>query len=349
MTDVTVETAAVAPAVVPVAAEATPPDVSTATSETETQEQKLEKAIAEHFGDKKKAEEKPADKPEDGVEKAEKTEETAAEPPKTPEQERVGLRIAAARKAELRAKELRDQVAAEKRQLDAQRAEMEALKAKYERLKSGDPLEVLDALGADKLDFVKRVAQAPEVVDPVQAHVARLEAQLQAQAEALAAERAEREAVIIQQRQQQYQVGITEAQKAFVESVTANESAYPNLVAEFTPAEIARQAVEAFQAHNAEWLRRFGKPLEDSDVAAYLEELAAARAAELAPRRKGLGASKAAVPVVNAGAPSHASGKTSTMTNAAPSGRAAPPRELTQEEKEREMIRIIEAERAKKR
>lgn len=344
MTDVTVETAA-APAVVPVTAEATPPEVSTVTSETETQEQKVEKAIAEHFG-KKKAEEKPADKAEDG---AEKTEETAAEPPKTPEQERVGLRIAAARKAELRAKELRDQVSAEKRQLDAQRAEMEELKAKYERLKGGDPIEVMDALGVDKMDWVRRVAATPEVVDPVQAHVARLEAKLQAQAEALAAERAEREAVIIQQQQQQYQMGLTQAQSAFVEWAVKNEAAYPNLVAEFTDAQIAQQAVEVFKANNDEWIRRYNKPLEDADVAAYLEELAAARAAELAPRRQGRVASKAAAPVVNDLAPSHAGGKHSTMTNAAPSGRAAPPRELSQEEKEREMIRIIEAERAKKR
>lgn len=353
MTDVTVENTAVA-------TEAPSTEVAAAPPKVESGQEKLDRTMKEVLADlqaKKKAEEGPKPEDETGSEatagEAETPDETAEKPPteaqKTPEQERLAARIARANRAEARSKALRNQVREEEARLEAKRNEMRQLEAKYERLKSGDPFQVMDELGIDKLDWTKRVASHGDVTDPVSAKFASLEKRL-------AEEQQAREQLMQQlsQREMQEKVHAQQAfvqraqagaQERFVNMIEENADKYPHLTSSFTKEEVVAMAMkEALKA--PQYFEQFGVELDDSVIAEYLEEQAEKRSAQSSWRKKSeVLAGKAAT--VNAGGPGIEAKKSRTLTNAASAGSAKPTRELTQEEKEAEMIRIIKAHASK--
>lgn len=314
---------------------ATPP----ATTETPVSDDvaKLLKTAREVFGDEEPAAE--AEKPAEAA--AESTEKPAEAPPKP--SDKVAEKIARAHRAEERVKKQLEasqhakmELAREREQLQREREAIAQERAVYARLKSGDPLEVLDALGADKLDFVKRVAAAPEVVDPVAAKVAQLEARAEAaERMRIQAEQAHAERV--------FQQNISQAKQGFVEMLDTNADKFPNIVKEFTPEEAADRALHLTARYNDAYMAKYGKPIDDAAVAEYLEYEAEQRAAsrtwgkgrQVSQNQQSLQSNRAAT--------SQPAEVTHTLTNSGASTASVPTREKTQQEIDEECIRILAA------
>lgn len=299
------------------------------TTATETE---LEKAAREVFGEPDKPAPKEAPKPEEAEAEAPPGPEAA----KPPVDEKVAQRIAVAKKMEMRAAESRRQAVEAERALGAKRAEYAVIAEKFEKLKTGDPVEILKAIGENPLEFVKRVAKEPEVVDPVSAEIQALRRQLEERDRADA------------QRAQEYQARLhqhqlSQAQHDFVSFVDKGAEKYPNITNEFTQDEVMSHAAHIADTQSAAYLEKFGVPLDFNVIAEHLEAMATERANARATgwsKRSAAGQPKA-VPVVQAVAPG-SKAIPRTLTNSAASTAALTPAEWTQQKADEHSIRILE-------
>jgi len=265
------------------------------------------------------------------------------EAPKKPADEKTAERIARAHRAEERVKKqleashaARAQLAAEREQIQREREAIAQERAVYAKLKSGDPLEILDAVGIDKLDFVKRVAQAPEVVDPMAAKIAQLEAR---------AEAAEQRRIQAEQAhaQREYQQGIAEAKHNFVQKLQANTEQFPNIVKAFSPAEAAHRGLQLAVEYGAAFHEKFGRKIDDAAVAEYLDYEAEQI---LASRTWGNGSPVSQTQQLSQStrtATSEPAEVTHTLTNSGASTASVATRERTQEEIDAECVRLLAA------
>ena len=265
------------------------------------------------------------------------------EAPKKPADEKTAERIARAHRAEERVKKqleashaARAKLAAEREQIQREREAIAQERAVYAKLKSGDPLEILDAVGIDKLDFVKRVAQAPEVVDPMAAKIAQLEAR---------AEAAEQRRIQAEQAhaQREYQQGIAEAKHNFVQKLQANTEQFPNIVKAFSPAEAAHRGLQLAVEYGAAFHEKFGRKIDDAAVAEYLDYEAEQI---LASRTWGNGSPVSQTQQLSQStrtATSEPAEVTHTLTNSGASTASVATRERTQEEIDAECVRLLAA------
>lgn len=281
----------------------------------------------------------------DAVSAATDPDSVAAKPAevKKPVDEKTAERIARAHRAEERVKKQLEasqyakmELAREREQIQREREAIAQERAVYARLKSGDPLEILEAVGVDKLDFVKRVAQAPEVIDPVNAKIAQLEAR---------AEQAERRRLEVEQAQANYvfEQNVGAAKQNFVHMLQTNAEKFPNVVRAFSPAEAAHRAFELTRTYNDAYRAKYGKPIDDAAVAEYLEYEAEQIAAS---RTWGNGAQASQIqqlPQSDRAATSDQAGVAHTLTNSGASTASVAKRERTQEEIDAECVRILAA------
>lgn len=325
----------------------------------------LEEAARAVFGEPE--EQKPADeaaKPEERDEKgrfkpkAEAHEEKAAKPkldeePKADEKAedpRVSARINAAKRAELRAAQERAELQRVREDIERQKAELAQFAKLAEQIKAakGSPSRLLELAEQDPKSFLESLATEHEP----QAIAQRVRSEVQTEVEALRQQVAElkaaREAETAAQKRQQVEAQIQQAQQSFIEHIAERAETYPNLVEEFTPDEIAREALAVAEKHGQDYYARFGVYPDDEVIAEFLEDRAKARAESRAAWRSRIGKSAPAPskgdssgdarsrPTVKADSPR-------TLTSRAASTKATPPRDWSQEEADAEALRILDA------
>lgn len=260
------------------------------------------------------------------------TDETT-EKPKAPKEQRAAVRIAAAKKAELRSSREREAVTRDRESLAKERTELEQFRARVKSMKDGDPLPVLEELGLANKEFLERIAKAGEV-DPNDRAKA---------AEARAAKAESRVDEFIRDQQTTVmRAQAAQAVSAFVGHIASNVEKYPTLAQEFTPDEIAEQGISVVREHGAAYLEKFGEPPSDEVVADYLELRSKERnskklAATLATR-----SARQASPRESIEAPSVTRAQSPrTLTNRHASEKASGTRDLTQEEIDQKTIEIL--------
>lgn len=273
-----------------------------------------------------------------------------------PEDPRVAARINAAKRAELRAAQERAEIQRERAELQRIRDEVAQFQRLAEQIKAAksSPTKLLELAEQDPKAFLESLATEHEP----QAIAQRVKTEVQTEVEALKAQiaelRAAREAEQAAIQRQQAEAQIQKAQQTFIDHVAERADAYPNLVEEFTPEEIAREALAVAQKHGQDYFARFGVYPDDEVIAEHLESQAKARAEQRAAWRSRIG--KPALtpskgdssgdtrsrPAVKADSPR-------TLTSRAASVKATPPREWSQEEADAEALRILESAYASKR
>lgn len=223
------------------------------------------------------------------------TEEPAKDAPKEPS---VSSRIIAAKRAEARAAKEQQAIAAVRAEVAKERAEVERARSELtsqtslvEQLRAAkvSPSKALELLGMSPREFLESLATehepstiAKRVADESTSEVRALKAEL----EAFKAARAEEAK---QQQEQSFRQQFEAATRQFVEFVDNSAEQYPHLVAEMTPAEIAREAQTVATQHSAAYHAKFGVYPDDSVIAEYLESQAKARHEALAERRARVG------------------------------------------------------------
>lgn len=327
------------------------PDVSTETApktpETPTDDVAALLAKAkEVFGDPDEgaAPAKTDVEPTEAAAEATEGDKPAEKPAEKPVDAKTAEKIARAHRAEERVtkqleatKAQRHALAQEREQIALERQQMQALREQYEKLKTGDPIEVMDAIGVDKMDWVKRVAATPEVVDPMGAKLAQLEARAEAaEQRRIQAERAYAE--------REYHQGIEEAKQGFVQRLQASAEQFPNIVKAFSPAEAAHRGLQLAAEYGAAFHQKFGRKIDDAAVAEYLDYEAEQI---LASRTWGNGSSASQnqqqATQSNRAATSEPADVAHTLTNSGASTALVAKRERTQEEIDAECIRILAA------
>jgi hypothetical protein len=322
-----------------------------------TPEAELAAAIEQVFGPQDRPAQVEPEKPtEPAATEPAKELEQAAEPPKDPAQERVAARIAAAKRAELKAAQDRAELRRTQEQIDARQRELDAREAKI-RLIEEDPVRFFEEYKADPEAFLKKLAgiSAPEAV--VEKRVATLEEELRKEREQR--QRIETEAAR-REEAAKVEAGWKAASAEFVDHVAAKADAYPHLVEEFTDEEAVHEAYRSLaevvgrdaqgqpitraQAYYAQ----HGEYPDNDVIAEYLNERAKARIdarAKSAWRKRG----EAAAPVPSQGrtlgdpnpVPPVKGTSPRTLTSRAASEKASPPKGWTQEAADEESLRIL--------
>lgn len=341
MTDAVTVTETTAPVT---ATPETPVTTEAAATETATDDVAALLAKAkEVFGDPE-TDAAPPKEGETATETVAEGEKPAEKPAEKPLDAKTAEKIARAHRAEERVtkqleatKAQRHALAQEREQIQREREAIAREREVYAKLKSGDPLEILDAVGVDKLDFVKRVAQAPEVVDPMSAKIA----QLEARAEAAEQRRIQAENA---HATREYQQGIEEAKQAFVQRLQASTEQFPNIVKAFSPTEAAHRGLQLAHEYGAAFREKFGRNIDDAAVAEYLDYEAEQI---LASRTWGKGSATSQnqqqATQSNRAATSEPADVAHTLTNSGASTASVAKRERTQEEIDAECIRILAA------
>jgi hypothetical protein len=305
----------------------------------------LEDAAREVFGE---SEEAPAGEPE----KAEEP----AKPAEKAEDPRIASRLLAAKRAELRSAQERAELNSIRADIERQKAELLEITKLAERVKAAksSPSKLMELAELEPKAFLESLANEHEP----QAIAQRVRTEVQSEVEALRKQVAElqasREAEKASYQEQQRAAKIQGLQAAFVEHVATQAEAYPNLVEEFTPEEIAERALAVAKEHGQAYFDKFGEYPDDSVIAEHLELQAKARAEQKAAWRGRIG--KPALqpgkgdssgetrsrPTVRADSPR-------TLTSRAASAKATPAREWSQEDADAEALRILESAYSSKR
>lgn len=327
----------------------------------------FDEAVANVFG--------PADQP--APEPAKATEEAEPEAPAEPEKPKEDPRLAAKLNAAVRAEKKLASLRAETAQLESAKQQLspmlqmleqvnkefgspekfaEAIKfAKQVQGAKGSPTELLRLAETEPKDFLENLANEHEPAVLFQRMQADFQKQLESVREdfkqQLAAERAQAEQKVAQQQLEQ---ATQQAQQAFVDHVAEKADAYPHLVAEFSPDEIAEKGLEIAQLHSAAYRSRFGEDPSDDVIAEYLEEQAKARAEKRSAWLQRIG--KAAPKPGEGGSDSEKQGRPpvkaevprTTTSRGASSNHTSPAREWSQEWADAESLRLIEAGRVGK-
>jgi hypothetical protein len=264
-----------------------------------------------------------------------KAEEKPVEPvvdPKEVEREaRQAKRIEVARRAEL-------QAAQERRRAQAEAQEAKTLREKMENLKK-DPLGTLKEIGLDPTEFLERVVSDGK---PTQESLIK---ELQAQLQQINDERAQERLEI---QRAQVQSTVYKAMDEFVDLVAANSAKYSHLVDEYTPEEIARQALAYGKQYGRAYVEATGEDLTDDVIASKLEELAAARSAtrrSWSEKVKGKQTSQVPSESVKVGDGPQVNTKPEaprTLSNDMASERASAPKTWSQEDADAQSLLILQ-------
>lgn len=287
-----------------------------------------------------------------------------AEPPKVePAAEKVSARIIAAKRADLRAAEVRKELASQRAELDKGRSELAELAKVADQVKAAklSPSKALELLGFDAKTFLESLATehepdaiAARAVAGTQSEVQKLQARIDAMEKA--AEDAQKAA--------RMKAADAEAQHAgtgFLEFVGTNAEKYPALVEVYTPRQIVNEGfrilhevigkdregnpVSRLDAYMAE----HGHPPDDDEIAEFLEQQAQPLAQERTEWRARIGqkapAPSQGIPTGDQRAAQMVPGPSPrTLTSRAASEKAtAPSPKMTQEQMDEESIRILNA------
>lgn len=287
----------------------------------------------------------------------------AVEPPKPAEDDKIAARVAAAKKAEIRAAREREAIAAQKAELEKAQAELADAKKMAEAVKAAklSPSKVLELLELQPKDFLERLATENEPGSIAAREVAK-ESEERAK---LKAELDELKAQIATEKRQIQQAKNAErahaAETAFVEHVEKNAAKYPHLVEEFTPEETVREGYRVLDevvghddrgrpvTRNQAYKAEHGTEPTDDEIAEYLESLAEKRAQIRQERRARMGLGATQTPSqgnptgdLKTAQPDRGQSPR-TLTSRAASERATVPKPWSQEAADEESIRIIEA------
>lgn len=281
--------------------------------------------------------------------------EKPTEEPKDPKEERIAARWNQARKQELRIAQERAELRKMEEAIAKQRAELEPLVKLAEQVKTAkaSPTRLLELSGLAPKDFLESLANEHEP----QAIAERVKAETSSELEALRKQVAElldrdrqRESAL---QRQHIESQVQEAQKAFIDHVAESADKYPHLAEEFTPAEMAREALAVAEKHGQDYYARFGVYPDDEVIAEFLEGQAKARAEERAAWRQRIG-KPALVPSKGDSSgeigkrPTVKADSPRTLTSRAASTKATPPREWSQDEADAEALRILQAAMSKR-
>lgn len=286
----------------------------------------------------------------------------APEPPKpTPEEEKVAARVAAAKKAELRAAKDRAELAATRAEIEKAQADLAEAKRLAESVKAAkmSPSKALELLGLSPKDFLETLATENEPGSIAAREVAK-EAEerqkLKSELDALKAQLTARDQQVEQARNEERRKN---TEVAFVEKIEKNAAKYPHLVEEYTPDETVREGYrvlseivgyddrgqpvtrrEAFKAEH-------GEEPSDEDVADYLEHQAKQRAQIRQERRARMGQSATQPPSegnptgdLKTAQPDRGQSPR-TLTSRAASEKATAPKPWSQEQADEESLRIL--------
>lgn len=276
------------------------------------------------------------------------------EQPKEPAVDKVGSRIAAAKKAEQRAAQERLEIRAQKEAQERRAAELDAREKKL-RLLEEDPVRAFDELKLDPKTFLDKLAgdYKPEAVatkklTAVEEELQRLKSEIaqRAEAEKLAQSRAQSDA------------SWKAAASEFVSFVGEQSDKYPHLTQEFTEDQATSEAYAALMTvvgydpdgkpvtRNEAYRREHGVYPDHEVVAEYLDTVAKQRVEarnKSAWRKQGNGAAPASqalgdpksVPSVKGTSPR-------TLTSRDASQKSTAPKPWSQETADEESIRILE-------
>jgi hypothetical protein len=242
----------------------------------------IEEIAAQVFG---------ADAPSETAAATTEAEPAKVDPPRDLAAEKVSARLSVAMRAEERAARVRAEISAERASLEKQREEIAAMARLSEQMREAQasPSKALEMLGMTPKAFLEALATehepeavAARAVKGTTDEVAKLQARLDAFEKA----EKEREQSSVRQR---VDAEYNEATAGFLAMVDAKPEAYPHLIAEYTPAELARAAQVAADQHAVAYKNKFGEYPDDSVIADYLEDQAKARAEALAERRARVG------------------------------------------------------------
>jgi len=250
---------------------------------------------------------------------------------KDPKAERIAARIAATVKTERR-------VAAEQAKIRAQAADVEKRAAELERrearlrLIEEDPVKAFEELKLDPKTFLEKLSGTHKPESIAERRLAELEKQV-------VAERTARERLLHQQQLQHVEQTMRQETHAFVQMVASSE-AFPTLVSEFTPEEIAQQANAVAQAHGEAYKREHGEYPSNEVIAQYLEDQAKARAQRRTswrqPAQPSQGKPGSQI------AQSVTSKEPRTLTNGSASQRASVSKPWSQKDADEESLRLIQ-------
>jgi hypothetical protein len=325
----------------------------------------IAEAAAQVFGPPDEAE-KPAETAEERDEKGrflpKKGEETRAEPEKPdeekpkPEDDKVAARINAAKRTELRAAQERAELQRTRAELDRQKAELAELAKVADAVKAAklSPSKLMELAGLQPKDFLETLAREHEPETVAQRVALELRGELEATRKEIAALKEERERERMATERQRVETTVAEAQKAFLDHVSSQVEAYPHLVEEFTPEEIAAQALALAEEHGQDYFARFGVYPDDDVIAEELDRQAKKRAERRSQWRQRLG--KAASESGKGDSSGEASKRPAvkaegprTLTSRSAAQKATPPRNWSQEDADAESLRILESALAGKR
>lgn len=288
-----------------------------------------------------------------------KTAETEAPPP-DPKAERIASRIAAAKRAELKAAQERHEIKAEKEALAREKAALEAQAARYKLLEE-DPVRAFEELKLDPKTFLEKLAgeHKPENVQ------AKELAALKAEIAAMREERTkEIETAKQREARQQSEHAWTEASRGFVEFVQEESEKYPHLVSEFTEGEAvsaAERVLLEVVGHDPQgrpvtradaYLHQFGEYPDNDVIAEHLDLLAKQRAEarqNSAWAKRGQAPISGSQPLSNGdpnpkSPPVNRGSSPRTLTSRAASEKATSlSKQWTQEAADEESLRILEA------
>jgi electron transport complex protein RnfC len=305
----------------------------------------LEDAAREVFGEPEGA---PAGEPE----KAEEP----AKPAEKAEDPRIASRLLAAKRAELRSAQERAELNSIRADIERQKAELAQYAKLADQIKAakGSPSKLMELAELEPKAFLESLANEHEP----QAIAQRVRTEVQSEVEALRKQVAElqasREQEVAALKAQQAEAQVESAQRVFLDHVATQADAYPNRVEEYTPSEIAKEALAVARKHGQDYFTRFGEWPDDSVIAEYLEGQAKARAEERAAWRGRIGkpapqpgkgdssGETRSRPTVRADSPR-------TLTSRAASAKATPAREWSQEDADAEALRILESAYSSKR
>lgn len=237
-----------------------------------------------------------------------KVEEPVAEPepPKLAvEDDKNAARVAAVKKAELRAAREREAIASAKAEVEREKLALAKEREEIERFRAAkrSPSKALEMLEMAPKDFLETLATenepgsiaAREVLKEAEERK-RLEAKLEALEASIAAEKQEAARAAAAE-------SAKRTEQAFIESVEKAADKYPHLIEEFTPDETVREAYRVLSevvrydergqpvTRNQAFKEDHGSEPTDDQIAEYLESLAKERAEIRAARRARMGQS----------------------------------------------------------
>ncbi|MCL2724785.1 MAG: hypothetical protein FWD69_10150 [Polyangiaceae bacterium] len=260
--------------------------------------------------------------------------------------DRVSVRILAARKADLRAAEARKKLNEERAQIEQERAQLRSDKEFAERAKAAkmSPSKLLELSGIEPKKFLEMLATEHDPSQLVATAREETKTETAALREELAVIRRELAAEKAEKQQAQTQYSIREAQRDFVMLVAGNVTKYPNIRKEFTPEEVAFYGLQLADKHRVAYKEEHGEDPDNDYVAGLLEEMAKQRSSrvdawsKLAPM-PGNGSNNAEKTLIQR--PTDRADGPRTLTTTASGERASPPRKMTSAEKDEASLRIL--------